>query len=84
MKISQIDESPIGNYFHDSGVMTIFNALVETVDNFEVDSDQLYAWCEGVVKSIKGLQAKIKECERKEIKKIHERQIHDMTHRGIE
>ena len=65
MKISQINDSPIGNCFHESGVNTIFNAVIQTVDKFEVDSDQLLAWTDYIIKSMKTLQAQIKDCEKK-------------------
>ena len=84
MKLSQINESPIGNTFHESGVTTIFNALAQTVDEFEVDSDQLNAWCEYIIKSMKTIQAVIKDCERKQTKKFHEQEIEDKIHRGAE
>jgi len=84
MIINQISNTPIGDCFHDSGVTTIFNALSETVDNFEVDSDQLNAWTEHIIKSMKTLQAQIKDCERKQIKKLHEQDIEDRIHRGAE
>jgi len=84
MKLSQINESPIGNTFHESGVTTIFNALAQTVDEFEVDSDQLNAWCEHIIKSMKMIQSVIKDCEKKQIKKMHEQDIEDRIHRGAE
>lgn len=84
MIITQIDESPVGNCFHDSGVTTIFNALAQTIDEFELDSDQLIAWTDHIIKSMKSLQSQIKECEKKQIKKMHERDIEDRIHRGAE
>lgn len=84
MKLSQINESPIGNTFHESGVTTIFNALAQTVDEFEVDSDQLIAWTDHIIKSMKTLQAQIKDCEKKQIKKMHEQDIEDRIHRGAD
>ena len=84
MKLIQEEESPIGNCFHESGVTTIFNALAQTIDEFEVESDQLMAWTDHIIKSMKQVQAAIKDCERKQIKKIHERDIEDRIHRGAE
>ena len=84
MIINQINETPIGNTFHESGVTTVFNALAQTVDEFKVNSDQLNAWCEHIIKSIKMVQSVIKDCERKEIKKNHEQEIEDIIHRGAE
>ena len=84
MIIKQIESSPVGNNFHESGVTTIFNALSHTVDGFEVDSDQLMAWTDHIIKSMKNLQSVIKDCEKKQIKKMHEAEIDDMIHRGAE
>ena len=84
MKVSQQEHSPIGDYFHDSGVHTIFNALESTVDNFEVDTDQLDAWCGMIIKSIKGLQGLISKIEKEETKKMHEDAANEMIHRGVE
>lgn len=84
MKIRQEENSPIGNYFHDSGVWTLFNALSSTVDDFEIDTDQLCAWCEGVISSIKGLEGMIKKCEKNWIKREHQQEMRDMMKRGVE
>ena len=84
MKVCQHENSPIGDYFHDSGVFTIFNALMSTVDDFEVDTDQLKAWCGMIIKSVKGLQSLIEKIEREEIKKFHEDAANEMIHRGAE
>lgn len=84
MKVSQVESSPIGDYFHDSGVFTIFNALTSTVDEFEVDTDQLKAWCGMIIKSVKGLQGLIEKIEKEEIKKFHEDAANEMIHRGVE
>jgi len=84
MKIVQEENTPIGNCFHDSEVTTIFNALAQTVDEFEVESDQLMAWSDFIIKSMKTLQAQIKDCERKQIKKNQEKEISDKLHRGAE
>lgn len=84
MKVYQQEHSPIGDYFHDSGVHTIFNALESTVDNFEVDTDQLDAWCGMIIKSIKGLQGLISKIEKEETKKMHEDAANEMIHRGAE
>lgn len=84
MRVSQVEQSPIGNYFHDSGVTTVFNALAQTVDDFEIDTDQLNSWCENIIKSIKGLQSHIKACEKEWLKHEHQKEINDMINRGAE
>lgn len=84
MKITQVENTPIGNYFHDSGVNTIFNALATKVDDFEVDTDQLNAWCDIIIRDLKGLQGTISKCEKEWTKKQHEREAEEMKHRGAE
>jgi len=84
MKVYQHESSPIGDYFHDSGVWTIFNALSSTVDDFEIDTDQLNAWCGIIIKDIKGLQGMISKIEKEETKKKHEDAANEMIHRGAE
>lgn len=84
MRVRQEENTPIGNYFHDSGVTTVFNALAQTVDEFEVETDQLNAWCEHIVKSIKGLQSHIKACEKEWVKHEQQREINSMINRGAE
>jgi len=84
MKIRQEETTPIGNYFHDSGVRSIFLALETTVDDFEVDTDQLKAWCGIIINDLKGLQNTITKCEKEWIKKQHEDEAEEMKHRGAE
>lgn len=84
MKFYQHESSPIGDYFHDSGVHTIFNALESTVDDFEIDTEQLNAWCGMVINNLRGLQNLIKKVEKEEIKKMHEDAANEMIHRGAE
>lgn len=84
MNIKQEENTPIGDYFHDSGVWTVFNALASTVDDFDVDTEQLNAWCESIVKSLKGLQGIIKKCETQYAKHLQMQKIEDMKKRGAE
>ena len=84
MTIRQEETTPIGDYFHDSGVFQTFQQLSSTVDDFEVETDKLNAWCDHIVKSIKGLQSHIKACEKEWIKHEQQRSVNDMMHRGAE
>ena len=84
MKIRQEENTPIGNYFHDSGVKTIFDALATKVDSFDVDTDQITAWCDIVIRDLRGLQGLVSKCEKEWIKKQHEEEVEEMKHRGAE
>lgn len=84
MKLRQEENSPVGDFFHDSGATTIFNAIASTVDEFEVDSDQLSAWCTIVINDLKGLQSVIKKMEKEAITKRHKDEADEMIHRGAE
>jgi len=84
MTITQIETTPIGNYFHDCGIYTIFNALCSTVDEFEVESEQLNAWCDILINNLKSLKGVIKKCEQQAEKQKRQEEINDMIHRGAE
>ena len=84
MNIVQEENTPIGNYFHESGAYTVFNALCSTVDEFEVESDQLNAWCDILINNLKGLKGVIKKCEQQAEKKRRQEEVNDMIHRGAE
>lgn len=84
MTITQVEDTPIGNYFHDSGATTVFNALATTVDEFEVESSQLNAWCDILINDLKGLKNIIKKCEQQTEKKKNLDEVNDMIKRGAE
>ena len=71
MIIRQEENTPIGNYFHDPGATTLFNAISSSVDEFEVDTEQLFVWCDRMITAMKGLQGLLKRIEKEEIKKLH-------------
>lgn len=84
MIFRQEENSSIGDYFHDSGAWTLFNALSSTVDDFEIDTEQMFVWCDRLITSLKGLQSMLKKCEKEQIKKQHEREVDNMINRGVE
>ena len=63
MIIRQEENTPIGDYFHDSGIKKVFSKLEENVDEFEVDTDDLISWCDSLSELAKGLKACIKRTE---------------------
>ena len=63
MKIRQEESTPIGNWFHDNGMMRVFNRISEQVDEFDVDTDELSDCCDCLITLAKGLKAQIKKVE---------------------
>lgn len=84
MTIRQEEQTPIGDYFHDSGVWQTFNELSSRVDDFEVDTDMLNAMIDNLLTNLKGLKGQIKKCETEYTKYIQQRELHDRLHRGAE
>lgn len=84
MTIRQETETPIGNYFHESGAYTIFNALCSTVDDTEIESEQLKAWCDILIANIKGLKGIIQKCEKETERQKYLDEANEMIHRGAE
>ena len=84
MIIRQEERTPIGDYFHDSGLFTVFNALTNEVDEFEVDTDKLCSWIDNLITNLKGLKSQIKKCESEYQKYLQQQSIRDMVNRGVE
>lgn len=84
MKVRQEETTPIGDYFHDSGVKTIFNAIESSVDEFDVDTDMLVSWIDTVISDMKGLKTRVKNYEAEYLKMQHLQEIEDMKKRGAE
>lgn len=84
MKIRQEDSTPIGDFFHDSGVNTVYNAIANTVDEFEVDTDQLTFWCDAVIDKMKQLKSQISKVEKAWQKAQYEKELSGMINRGAE
>ena len=49
MKIRQEESTPIGDFFHDSGVYSMFNNLANIVDDVEVETNDVDAYCDGLI-----------------------------------
>ncbi|SEP82967.1 hypothetical protein SAMN04487977_101549 [Treponema bryantii] len=82
MKLSQIENTPIGNYFHDSGIFQVFNELAKNVDDFEADSDELCVYCDSLVSMLKGLKSKIKQVESEAVKRQAQEKVSGLIQRG--
>lgn len=63
MKIRQEESTPIGDFFHDSGLMKIFNCIRNSVDEFEVDTDELSDLCDRLASAAKMLKGIVRKAE---------------------
>ena len=79
MIIRQEETTPIGNHFHDTGILKQFAAIENIVDEFEVDTDELTAYCDSLIDSLKSLKNIIKKVEAEWEKKSHLQKIKDLT-----
>lgn len=82
MNIRQEESTPIGDYFHDSGVMRVFDHLTEEVDEFDVDTERLNTYCESIIASMKGLQQTIKKAEKEYAKYLAQKELKESTNAG--
>lgn len=57
MIIKQEESTPIGNCFHDSGILKIMEKLQGSVDEFEVDTDDIQTYCDALIASLKTLKS---------------------------
>jgi len=64
MMVRQEETTPIGDFFHDSGMMKVFEDIKDTVDEFEVDTELLESRCDQLISLTKSLKAKIKGVEK--------------------
>lgn len=84
MTIRQEESTPIGDYFHNSGMLKIFDKLSEKVDGFKVDTEEINSYCDGLIQSLKGLKVHIKKVEVAWNKQQSQEMIRDMVHGDIE
>ena len=82
MKIRQEESTPIGDYFHDSGINKVFEKLSESVDEFEVDTDELSVYCDSLISLLKGLKSKIKKEESEASKRIAQEKVAGLIQKG--
>lgn len=79
MIIRQEEETPIGNYFHDNGVMKLFSKITDTVDEFEVDTERLKLLCDEMSAKMKELKAFVNSVEKSELKKSIQKEVQDLS-----
>lgn len=78
MIIRQEENTPIGNYFHDNGILKVFDMLQDEVDEFEVETENIKAYCDNLITSLKGFEVNYRKnrkriCQEKGSEK-HKRQ----------
>ena len=84
MIIRQEESTPIGNYFHDNGILKLFDKIQEMVDKFEVDTDKLNSYCDLLVNSLKGAKIQIKKVESAWAKHKAQEELSDSVNIGLE
>lgn len=77
MIIRQEETTPIGDYFHDSGMMKVFERLQNVVDEFEVDTDYIETYCDNLISSLKSLKAITKKAEAEYAKVKNQKELKD-------
>jgi hypothetical protein len=79
MIIRQEESTPIGNYFHDNGILKQLGKIEGIVDEFEVDTDELSNYCDSLIENLKGLKAYTKKVAVEYEKKLHRQKVKDET-----
>lgn len=82
MIVRQEEQTPIGDYFHDSGVWQVFNRLNSCVDEFEVNTDELNTMIDNLISNLKGLKGQIKKCESEYMKYLQQQKLNDEIKRN--
>ena len=63
MIVRQEESTPIGDTFHDSGILKVMEKLQNIVDEFEVETDDVQTYCDNLITSLKNLKAVTKKAE---------------------
>lgn len=82
MKVRQEDSTPIGDFFHDSGVFSMFNNLSNIVDEVEVETNDVDAYCDGLISALRGLKSIVKKVEGEETKRKSMEKVEEAIQRG--
>ena len=84
MTIRQEESTPIGDYFHDSGILKLFEHIQNSVDEFEVDTIELSEYCDTLINSLKGLKGQIKKVESAWVKRKAQESLSDRVNIGFD
>lgn len=63
MLVRQEESTPIGDTFHDSGILKVMERLANIVDEFELDTDDVQTYCDNLITSLKNLKTVTKKAE---------------------
>ncbi len=77
MYIRQEESTPIGDTFHDSGILKVMERLTSIVDEFELDTDDVQTYCDNLITSLKNLKAVTKKAETEYQKVMAQKQLKD-------
>ena len=77
MIIRQEESTPIGDYFHDRGILKTFKKIQDSVDEFELDTESVSSYCDVLIDSLKGLKSFIKKVETEAKKQATAKEIAD-------
>lgn len=83
MIIRQEESTPIGDYFHDNGMLKVFEHIQNYVDKFEVDTTELTQYCDVLINSLKGLKGQIKKTESEWAKHKSQEKISDLMNKDM-
>ena len=77
MIIRQEESTPIGDQFHDSGILKMVEKLTDTVDEFELDTDDVQTYCDGLITALKSLKVVTKKAETEYTKVKAQKELKD-------
>ena len=75
MIIRQEESTPIGDTFHDTGILKVVEKLQNIVDEFELDTDEVQTYCDNLITSLKTLKAVTKKVETEYHKTISQKEL---------
>lgn len=84
MIIRQKESTPIGDYFHDSSILKVFEHIQNSVYEFEVDTTELSEYYDTLIISLKGLKGQIKKAESEWTKHKSQEKISDLIHNDLQ
>jgi hypothetical protein len=77
MIIRQEESTPIGDQFHDSGILKMVEKLTDTVEEFELDTDDVQTYCDGLITALKSLKTVTKKTETEYAKVKAQKELKD-------
>ena len=77
MIVRQEETTPIGNTFHDLGILKVMEKLTGIVDEFELNTDDVQTYCDNLIDSLKSLKAITKKAETEYKKILAQRELKD-------